>query len=97
MNPSKPRRLYTPGFKAQAIELLAIGRPVTELAAELCISANLHYSWRNSSQAVQVVRCGVLAYGLPAIATDLRSLRREVTLLRQENDILKRLFSKICG
>jgi transposase-like protein len=44
MNPSKPRRLYTPGFKAQAIELLAIGRPVTELAAELCISANLHYS-----------------------------------------------------
>ena len=50
MNSSKPRRPYTLEFKAQAIELLAIGRPVTELAAELCISANLLYSWRNSAQ-----------------------------------------------
>ncbi|MEY4569537.1 MAG: hypothetical protein RLZZ398_1768, partial [Verrucomicrobiota bacterium] len=27
MTPSKPRKQYTPEFKAQAIELLALGRP----------------------------------------------------------------------
>ena len=44
MNHTKPQKQYTPEFKAQAIELLAIGRPVAELAKELCISANLLYS-----------------------------------------------------
>ncbi|MEY4569621.1 MAG: Transposase [Verrucomicrobiota bacterium] len=44
MTPSKPRKQYTPEFKAQAIELLALGRPVAELAEELCISVNLLYS-----------------------------------------------------
>ena len=44
MNHTKPRKQYTPEFKAQAIELLAIDRPVAELAKELCISANLLYS-----------------------------------------------------
>ena len=90
MNPSKPRRLYTPEFKAQAIELLAIGRPVVELAAELCVSANLLYSWKSSSQAAQIGSDGGHAVGENAAADDLRSLRREITLLRQENDILKK-------
>lgn len=90
MNPSKPRRLYTPEFKAQAIELLAIGRPVVELAAELCVSANLLYSWKSSSQAAQIGSEGGQAVGENAAADDLRSLRREITLLRQENDILKK-------
>ena len=90
MNPSKPRRLYTPEFKAQAIELLAIGRTVVELAAELCVSANLLYSWKSSSQAAQIGSEGGQAVGENAAADDLRSLRREITLLRQENDILKK-------
>ena len=32
MTPCKPRKQYTPEFKAQTIELLALGRPVSELA-----------------------------------------------------------------
>ena len=54
MNHTKPRKLYTPEFKAQAIELLAIGRPVAELAEELCISANLLYSWKSSPRALRL-------------------------------------------
>ena len=53
MNPIKPKKRYNPEFKAQAIELLALGRPVAELAA----------------------------------ADDLR---RENSLLKAENDILKK-------
>jgi len=47
---------------------LAIGRPVAELAEELCVSANLLYSWKSSP----------------------RALRREIALLRQENEISKK-------
>ena len=85
MNPSKPRKQYTPEFKAQAIELLALGRPVTELAEELCISANLLYSWKSSSQGALVG-----SVGENAAADDPRALRREIALLRQENEILKK-------
>ena len=68
MNPSKPQKQYTPESKAQAIERLTLGRPVAELAEELCLSANLLYSWKSSPCA----------------------LRREIALLRQENEILKK-------
>ena len=90
MTPSKPRKQYTPEFKAQAIELLALGRPVAELAEELCISANLLYSWKSSSQAAQGDSEGGRAEGENAAADALRGLRRENVLLRQENDILKK-------
>jgi transposase-like protein len=56
MNPTNPKKRYNPEFKAQAIELLALGRPVAENAA----------------------------------AEDLRSLRRENSLIKTENDILKK-------
>jgi transposase len=90
MTPNKPRKQYTPEFKAQAIELLALGRPVAELAEELCISANLLYSWKSSSQAAQGGSEGGRAEGENAAADALRGLRRENALLRQENDILKK-------
>ena len=37
MKTSAARKQYAPEFKAQAIELLGVGRPVAELAAELGI------------------------------------------------------------
>ena len=52
-----PCNRYPTEFKAQAVELLSTGKPVSQVAAELCISS---------------------------------ALRREVTLLRQENDLLKK-------
>lgn len=90
MNPSKPRKQYTPEFKAQAVELLALGRPVAELAEELCISANLLYSWKSSSQGARGGSEGGRAVGENAAADDPRALRREIALLRQENEILKK-------
>ncbi len=42
----KPRKRYTPEFKTQAVELLATGKPVPELAEEFCVSSNLLYNWR---------------------------------------------------
>ena len=37
----KARPAYTAEFKAQAIELLALAKPVNQVAEELCVSSNL--------------------------------------------------------
>jgi transposase len=85
-----PRKRYTAEFKAQAVELLKAGKPVSEVAEELCISSNLLYGWRHSAQGAQLGSAGARAAGEGSEADELRALRREVTLLRQENDILKK-------
>ncbi|TAF22938.1 MAG: transposase [Verrucomicrobia bacterium] len=86
----KQRKRYTAEFKSQAVELLETGRPVAEIAEELCISSNLLYSWKNASRRAQVGSEGPRAVGERDGADDLRALRREVARLRQENDILKK-------
>jgi transposase len=86
----KPRKRYTAEFKAQAVELLTIGKPVSEVAQELCVSNNLLYNWRQEFQRAQGGSAGPRAVGEGAGADDVRALRRENALLRQENDILKK-------
>ena len=41
---TKPRKRYTPEFKAQAVELISTGKPVSQIAEELCIGSNLLYN-----------------------------------------------------
>ena len=85
----QPRKRYTAEFKAQAVALLATGKPVPELAQELCISSNLLYNWRQNVQGTPGGGAGPA--GTPVSdAEALRALRRENALLRQENDILKK-------
>ena len=48
------RKRYTAEFKAQAVELLSTGKPVSQVAEELYISSNLLYHWRHSSQGAQL-------------------------------------------
>lgn len=86
----KTRRRYTAEFKAQAVELLQAGRPAAELAHELGIGMDLIYAWRRSAQGEQVRSGATQAEGASGAAEELLTLRREVALLRQENDILKK-------
>jgi len=87
---NKTRRRYTAEFKAQAVELLQAGRPAAQLAHELGIGMDLIYAWRRHAQGEQVRSAATQAEGESGVAEELLSLRREVTLLRQENDILKK-------
>jgi len=69
-----------------------LGKPVNQVAEKFCLSSNLLYSWRRRSppQGTQGGRAGGRAAGEDSGADAPRALRRENTLLRAENDILKK-------
>lgn len=87
---SPTKKHYTAEFKAQALELLSLGKPVTQVAEELCISSNLLYNWRKNAVSSQGGSEGLRAVGEVSAADELRALRRDNALLKQENDILKK-------
>jgi transposase len=86
----KNSKHYTEEFKAQAVELLSIGKPVSEVAEELCVSTSVLYKWRHDGKHCPVGSVGQRAVGEKPAADDWTVLRRENALLRQENEILKK-------
>ncbi len=87
----KTRKRYTDEFKNQAVELSELGKPVAEVASDLGISTDLIYRWkRERPQLAQGGSAGQRAVGEAAGADELRKLRREVTQLKIENDILRK-------
>jgi transposase len=85
------RRRYTAEFKAQAVALVGAGKPVAEAAQDLEISEGVLYAWvREDSQPAQLGSGGLRAVGEEPAADELRRLRREITNLKLENDILKK-------
>ena len=81
------RKRYTPEFKAQAVELVTIGKPVPEVAEELGIGTSLLYKWIGKNPLPGQPPGGE---GQEATAAELARLRREIAQLRLENDILKK-------
>ena len=84
------RKRYTAEFKAQAVELVGLGKPVSEVAEDLEIATNVFYRRvRNGGN----LRCSVAqgrAVGEEPEADGLRRLRRENANLKLENDILNK-------
>ena len=90
MNPVTRKR-YTAEFKAQAVELVALGKPVPEVAEDLEVGAGILYGWvRKGAQPAQLGSAGRRAVGEEPEADELRRLRREIANLKLENDILKK-------
>jgi transposase len=86
------RKRYTAEFKAQAVELVGLGKPVAEVARELEIGTSLLYRWVLKGGVVPAPRgsAGLRAVGEEPVADELRRLRRENGHLKLENDILKK-------
>ena len=81
------RKRSTPEFKAQAVELVAIGKPVPEVAEELGIGTSLLYKWIGKNPPTGQTLGGE---GQEASVAELARLRREVSHLKLENDSLKK-------
>ena len=85
------RKRYTAEFKAQAVGLVGLGKPVVEVAEDLAIGTSLLYGWmRKGSQPGQIGSEGLRAVGEEPAADELPRLRREIANLKLENDILKK-------
>jgi transposase len=83
------RRSYTEEFKREAVRLMKTsGKPIAELALDLGINDNNLYRWRDlyGSQDQHTANGSVVE-----MEAELKRLRREVEVLRQERDILKKL------
>lgn len=81
----KVRRKFTEEYKREAVRFLEeTGRPLREVADELGVSEQSMYRWRVKYGSGAVERLS------SSEAAELRRLRREVELLRQERDFLKK-------
>jgi transposase len=87
----KDRPIYTPEFRQNAIELTyARGKSVASVARDLGISVNTLHDWRRKARLTGTEPA------LPADATleeRFRRLERELELVRQERDILKKTIA----
>jgi transposase len=88
----RQRRRFTHEFKLEAVRLAAVGdRPVSEVARELGIRAEMLRQWRRQAEARVGHRPSDIFPGngkLMSQDEEIRKLRRENAVLREERDIL---------
>ncbi len=84
------RNRYTNEFKRDVLEMAASGeRSIPQLERDLGITPGLIYKWRDRYQVEQ--SNGKLRPSQErAAAAELRQLKRELAIVRQERDILKK-------
>lgn len=84
----RPRRRFTPEYKAGAVQLvLEEKRPVAQVAKELGLTETSLREWVKRAEADAGRGAGALT---TAEREELTRLRREVRQVRMERDILKK-------
>jgi transposase len=89
------RKRYTTEFKAQAVELVKLGKTVPAVAEELGIGTGILYRWVGPQEPVELFgsegqKVPHPRDEKPAADELLHRLRRENAQLKLENDILKK-------
>lgn len=88
------RRTFTPEFKLEAVRLASMDdRKVSEVARELGLNAEMLRQWKRQAEA-RVGQTGSDVFPgqgkLTSQDEEIRRLRREVLVLREEREILKK-------
>ena len=89
----KQQKTYTKEFKLEAVQLVkSSGKPMSQIARELGISESALYHW--SKQMDDQCEQAFPGSGhQTAPEEELRRLKRELEITRQERDILKKVVS----
>ena len=86
-----PRR-YPVEFRRKVLDLIEAGRPVAEIAAQLGVSDQTIYNWRNQDQIDRGLRAGVStseSAELTAARKRIRELETELAVTKRANELLK--------
>lgn len=86
-----PRR-YPVEFRRKVLDLIEAGKPVTEIAVQLGITAQTVYNWRNQDQIDRGIRGGMStneSAELTAARKRIRELETELEVTRRTNELLK--------
>jgi transposase len=89
----KRYRTYTPEFKLKALELLKhSGKTAAQLERELGITRGLLLKWRDRYQIRREQgEASLVPTDLAALQAEVRRLQRELAIVEQERDILKKV------
>ncbi len=79
-------RSYPPEFRRKVLDLIAAGRTVAAISADLGVSGQTIYNWRNQDQVDRGERPGVTS----TEQAELTSARRRITELETELAATKR-------
>jgi transposase len=98
-NTKRTRRKYDATFKEEVLKMVALGRPVPEIAQALGIGDNLVYRWKNTSQAGKTKENDQNSESAKQTdtQTEIERLKSELRRTEQERDILKKalgIFSR---
>ena len=95
------RKQHTREFKLEAVRLLDhSAQPATEIALQLGVKRTLLYRWRDEVRTKGDAAFGGSGRRLAHSEDELVRLRRELALLREERDLLKKAaayFAKALG
>jgi transposase len=88
---TRRRRQFSAEFKQEAVRLVDGGRTVSEVARSLDIRADLLRKWQRQFATAADPREAFPGHGrLSSQDEEVRRLRREVAVLREEREILKK-------
>lgn len=94
---SKEQKIYSKEFKIEAVRLAETsGKPIIEIARDLGISDSTIHNWRKQLSTHGEQAFPGSGHQTPE-AEELRRLRRELEVVKQERDILKKalhIFSR---
>ena len=92
---SKQQTRHTEAFRRETVNLLeSSGKAVAELAREMGIHEKSLYRWRKQyGSAVSPSENGASGSSVAELEAELKRLRRELEVVRQERDILKKAIS----
>lgn len=87
---SKVRKRYTEAFKLEALQLWESSeQSASAIERDLGIAKGMLYQWKKALQQ----QAAAQANGRVAEMSELRRLRKELELVKQERDILKKAVS----